>query len=163
MYCDYRDKDKQDICSIIGELAKQLLLQSSSVAEEVWSLFEKHTAISTEKAKQVLTHMLHSFDEVYLCIDALDECPPQVRRELLSFLVTLKGAGLRIFCTGRTHIVAEATGSLKPLGPEAMEIYAHEADVRLYLEEMISRDPHKGAMDEQLQEQITTALISHKL
>jgi hypothetical protein len=163
VYCDYRDKDKQDMCSIIGELAKQLLLQSSSVAEEVWSLFEKHTTITTENAKQALTHMLRSFDGVYLCIDALDECQPQVRRELLSFLVTLKGAGLRIFCTGRTHIMAEARTCLKTFGLETMEIYAHEADIRLHLEEMISRDPHKGAMDEQLQEQITTTLISHRL
>jgi hypothetical protein len=163
IYCDYRDKDKQDTCSMIGELAKQLLLQSSFVPEEVWSLSEKHTAITTEKARRVLTLLLRSFDRVYICVDALDECQPQYREEFLHFLVTLRGTGLRFFCTGRSHIVAQVTELFEPIGIKTMEICAHEADIKLYIEEKISKDRRKGAMDEQLKEQITKKLVSHKL
>jgi hypothetical protein len=148
---------------MIGELAKQLLLQSSPIPEEVWPLFEKHTAITTEKATQVLTLLLHNFDRIYICIDALDECDPQSREELLRFLATFKGTALRVFCTARFHVVAEVTEYFEPLGIKTVEICAHEADIKLYIEERISKDRRKDAMDEQLQEQITKKLVSHKL
>jgi hypothetical protein len=148
---------------MIGELAKQLLLQSSSIPEEVWSLFQKHAPITTEEAEQVLTLLLRSFDRIFICIDALDECEPHLRKELLRLLVTLKGTGLRVFCTSRSHVVAEVTEIFEPLGIKTVEICAHEADIRLYTEEKISRDRRKGAMDEQLREQIMTQLGSHKL
>jgi hypothetical protein len=163
LYCDYRDKDKQDTCSMIGELAKQLLLQLSSVPEEVWSLFEKHTAITTEKAKQVLDLLLRSFGKVYICVDALDECESRSRKDILRFLVHLNGTGLQIFCTGRSHIMTEAMEFLEPLGLRALEVCAYEADIRLYIEEKILEDGRKGAMDEQLQGQIMKKLVSHKL
>lgn len=164
IYCDYRDRDNQDMCSLIGELAKQLLLQVPSVPDEVWPLFQKHTAVSTNKAEEII-HLLqqHCFDRIYVCIDALDECQPNFRRDLLNFLTTLTKTTSRIFCTSRSNVVTEAKDVVGSLGLETIEISAHEADIRLYLEEHISRDRHKGAMDEQLQEAITRKLTSHKL
>jgi hypothetical protein len=148
---------------MLGELAKQILFQTRSIPEEVWAMFQKHTSITVEKAKQILTQLLSGFDQIYICIDSVDECQPQFREELLCFLATLKGTGIHIFCTGRSHIVTEVTAFLGPFNIKSMEICAQEADIRLYINEKISLDRHKGAMDEQLQEQITTKLVSHKL
>lgn len=151
------------MCSIIGELTKQLLLQAPSIPDEVWPLFQKHTAINKKTAQQIFTLLLNSFGSIYVCIDALDECQPQFREELIGFFTALKRTTLRIFCTGRPSITAEVTESLGPLGVKTVEICAHETDVRLYIEEKVSRDRHKKAMDEQLHGQITKELVPHKL
>jgi hypothetical protein len=160
IYCDYRDKDKQDTCSIIGELAKQLFLQSETVPDEVWRLFDKHTRITTENAQKIFTLLLRGFESIYICIDALDECEPQPRGALLRFLSTFDNGSLRIFCTSRTSIETEATELLGPLGTTTMQISAHEEDLRRHIEVQIAQDRHKKAMDERLQEEITEALLS---
>jgi hypothetical protein len=160
IYCDYRDKDKQDMCSIVSELAKQLLLQSSSIPDEIWALFETHTAITTERAQQIFTLLARRFESTYVCIDALDECKPEARSNLLRFLSTPTGAPLHIFCTGRTSVEAETTELLGPLRTKIRQIYAHEEDIRRYIEVEIAQDRHKKAMDAQLQEEITKELLS---
>lgn len=162
-YFDFQDTDKQDVCSVIGELSKQLLLQATSVPEEVWKLFRKHTAISTKEAQQIFTLLLSSFELTYLCLDALDECEPQSRKALLSFLGLLIGSKLRVFCTGRFSVKDQAKDLLRPFSPKVVEIFAHETDIRQYIEEEIAQDDHKDAMDEQLQEEITKQLVSQKL
>jgi hypothetical protein len=158
IYCDYRDKDKQDACSLIGELAKQLFLQSRTVPDEMWKLFDKHSTITMEQAKKIFTLLLRGFESTYICIDALDECDPHSRSALLGFLRSIDG--IRIFCTSRTSIEVEATELLGPLGTRSVQIFAHEADLRRHIEVQISQDRHKKAMDEQLQKDITEALLS---
>jgi hypothetical protein len=160
IYYDYRDKDKQDACSIIGELAKQLIIQSSSIPDEVWTLFDKYTRITMEKAKKIFTLLVRGFESTYICIDALDECEPQSRNTLLRFLSTLDGSFIRIFSTSRTSIETEATEILEPLGTKTMEIFAHEADLRKHIEMQIAQDRYKKAMDEQLQDEIIEELLS---
>jgi hypothetical protein len=160
VYCDYRDKAKQDMCSIIGELAKQLLLQSSSIPDEVWTLFEEHTKITAERAQQIFVMLARRFESTFICIDALDECEPRSRSDLFRFLSTSKEASLHIFCTGRTSVETEATELLGPLGTQIRQIFAHEEDLRRHIEAQIAQDCRKGAMDEQLQEDITKVLLS---
>jgi hypothetical protein len=158
VYCDYRDKAKQDICTIIGELAKQLLLQSSSIPDEVWALFQKHTKITTDRAQQIFSMLARRFESTVVCIDALDECEPQARSKLLQFL--RKEGSLHVFCTGRTSVETEAIEQLGPLGTQIKQIFAHEEDLRRHIEAEIAQDRRKKAMDEQLQEEITEALLS---
>jgi hypothetical protein len=56
---------------VIGELAKQLILQAPSVPPDVWSLFQKHSAISIDKAQQIFCLLLRSFDSIFIFLDAL--------------------------------------------------------------------------------------------
>lgn len=163
IYFDYRDKDKQNLGIVIGELTKQLLLQVPSVPDEVWRFYQKHTAVTAPTAKQIFSLLLPRFASVYVCIDALDECQPQFRGDLFQFLATSEHVNLRIFCTGRYSVAAETIKILRPLGLKTIDIRADRADIRLYIEQMISRDRHKGAMDDQLREQLTKELVSHDL
>jgi hypothetical protein len=57
-------------------------------------------------------------------------------------------------------VETEATELLGPLGTAKMQICAHEEDLRRHIEVHIAQDRHKKAMDEQLQEEITEALLS---
>jgi hypothetical protein len=160
IYLDFRDEDDQDVCAVLGELSKQLLLQASSVPNEVWTLFDENFKITIDKARRIFTLLLRSFDSTYICIDALDECKPQSQREILGFLGTFKDSSLRIFCTGRFSVQDEAMKQLRPFITETMEIFAHESDVRQYLEAKIAEDPYEEAMDEQLKDEITSQLVS---
>jgi hypothetical protein len=160
VYCDYRDKNKQDTCSLIGELAKQLLLQSSSVPDEAWALFEKHTTITMERTQQVFTVLARRFESTFVCIDALDECEPAARSNLLRFFSNTKETSLQIFYTGRTSVETEAKEYLGLLGIQITQISAHEEDLRRHIEAQIVQDRHKKAMDKQLLEEITVALLS---
>lgn len=160
VYCDYRDKDKQDTCSIIGDLAKQLLLQASPIPSDVWATFERHEAITTEKAKQIFTLLSRTFECTYVCIDALDELMHQPRFDLLRFLSTFRGDILRIFCTARISVESEVTNLLGPFGIKTLQIFAHEVDLRTHIKVKITRDRNRTAMDTRLQEDITKELIS---
>jgi hypothetical protein len=160
IYCDYRDKDKQNACNIICELAKQLLIQSPSVPEEIWTLFDKHVRTTMEKAQKIFTLLVRGFDSTNICIDALDECEPQSRGALLRFLSTFDDGSLHIFCTSRISVETEATELLGPLGTRVMQISAHEEDLRKHIEVQIAQDRHRKAMDEQLKADITEALLS---
>jgi hypothetical protein len=160
IYCDYRDKGKQDLCSIIGELAKQLFLQSRTPPDDIWRLFDKRTSINTENAQKIFTVLLRAFDSTFICIDALDECEPQSRGALLRFLGTFDDISLRVFCTSRTSVETETTELLRPLGTTTMQISAHEEDLRRHIEAQIAQNRHKKAMDEQIQEEITEILLS---
>jgi hypothetical protein len=159
IYCDYRDKDKQDACSIIGELAKQLFLQSRTVPDEMWMLFDKHSRITMEQAKKIFTLLLRGFESTFICIDALDECEPQSRSALLRFLAMLDQVSTSIFCTARTGVESEATKLLGPIGTKSVGIFAHEADLRRHIEVQIAQDRYNKAMDAQLQEEITKTLL----
>jgi hypothetical protein len=145
---------------MIGELAKQLFLQSSSIPDEVWTFFNKHIMISMEKAQKIFTLLLRGFESTYVCIDALDECEPQSRSTLLRFLRTFNDGSLRVFCTSRPSIEAEAIDLLGPLGAKTVEIFAHENDLRRHIHVKITQDRHNQAMDEELEEEITAELLS---
>jgi hypothetical protein len=145
---------------MIGELAKQLFIQSSSVPEELWTIFEKYSRINVEKAQQIFTLLSRRFESTYICIDALDECLPHTRSSLLRFFGTVQRSSLRIFCTGRTSVEAEVVELLEPLSTKTMEIYAHESDLRKHIEALVAVDRHKKAMDAQLLEEITKQLLS---
>jgi hypothetical protein len=160
IYCDYRDKGKQDVCSIIGELAKQLFLQSRTPSDEIWRLFDKRTSITKEKAQKIFTLLLRGFDSTFICIDALDECEPQSRGALLRFFGTFDDGTLHLFCTSRTSVESEATKLLKPLGTTTMQISAHDEDLRRHIAVQIAQVRHEKAMDMQLQEDITDELLS---
>lgn len=148
---------------MLGELAKQLLLQSSTIPDATWQLFEKRETLTTEIVKKIFTLLLPNFKSIYIFLDALDECLPHLREDLLCSLTSSRATTIRMFCTGRSSVAAEAKRHLGSLGFKTMEIYAHEADIRLHLKEQISRDRRKDAMDDQLQEQITNRLIRHRL
>jgi hypothetical protein len=95
IHCDYRDKDNQSAADIIGSFAKQLASQAHSIPVAVWELYEpkakQQETINLESAQKIVNLILLCFDCVYICVDALDECEPTPRRQLLDFLRTLGG------------------------------------------------------------------------
>jgi hypothetical protein len=163
-HCDYRDKDNQSAADIIGSFAKQLVSQAHSIPVPVWEFYEpkakQQETINLESAKEIVNLILPCFDCVYICVDALDECEPTPRRQLLNFLKTLTGTTLRLFLTGRPSVEDELASSLKTTPLSMIPIAASEEDIRLYLSEKFEQDRYPEAMGESLKAEISNKIVS---
>lgn len=162
-YCDYRDKDNQTTVNIIGSFAKQLLLQARSIPAAIWEIYKvkaaRHEAIDSETAETIFKLIIRCFDSLYICIDALDECQPEPRRQLLDFFKRLTETPRRLFLTGRLSVEDEVVSALGDIPMSTIPIVAHEEDIRLYLSEMSDQDSYPEAMDESLKNEIANRIV----
>ena len=158
-YCDFRDQQEQTTANIIGAILKQLVAR-----EEVLG----HMQTAFRKAKRelggrgprlpdmvrMLKQAIASLPQVFICIDALDECLPKNLPELLESLKDILQESLRtrIFVTGRPHVEAEVvryftTGVMVPISPSRHEI-------KRYLERKLDMDTMWDAMSDALRADI---------
>jgi hypothetical protein len=162
-YCDYRDKGYQSAADIIGSFAKQLISQSQSIPIAVWKVYRPKAgrleAINLESAKQIVNVILPCFDSVYICIDALDECQPETRRQLLGFLKTLMGTNIRLYLTGRSNVEGELLNAFKGISISTIPIVANDEDIRLYLAEKFEQDRYPEAMGDSLRAEVTNKIV----
>ena len=103
---------------------------------------------------EILKMTIASLPEVFICIDSLDECLPNNRRELLESLqgITQGSRTTRVFLSGRPHIRDE----IKRYLTEAimMKIIPTIGDIEIYLKMRLDRDPMPQAMDDNLRSKI---------
>lgn len=163
IYCDYRDQTNQTILGIIGSFAKQLLSQIRPIPPAVREVHEEMTkeqkSVNLESAEAIFKLVLQHFDSVYICVDALDECYLNTRKQLLQFLNRVTGTTLRLFVTSRPNIEPEVVRSLGNMLVSNMPIAANEEDIRLYLTQQFAEDHHPEAMDDTLRARITDMII----
>jgi len=157
-YCDFRNQDEQTAANIMGAILKQLVAR-----EEIL----EHVRAAHRKAKKELGQSLRLPDmvqmvkwavatlpQVFICIDALDECLPKHLLELLGSLkdILQESPRTRIFVTGRPHVEVEivkyfAAAIIVPISPGRHEI-------KRYLEKKLEMDTMCDAMSDNLRADI---------
>ena len=158
-YCDFRDQQQQTTTNIIGAILKQLVVRSR-VFEHVRKAFQRAKgevggrALRLPDMVQMLKQAVATLPQVFICIDALDECLP---KHLLELLVSLKdilkeSPTARIFLTGRPLVKGEVTryfttGVVIPISPKT-------DDIRRYLEKKLEMDTECDAMSDGLRKDI---------
>jgi hypothetical protein len=157
-YSDFRDQAIQTFEYMVRILTRQLLAQVNPVPENICK-FEEKSNITLEDVQTVFSALLGRFHVVYLCVDALDECEPKVRMQLLN-LVNNGPSNLRLFCTARRNVEPEVTEAIRKLSPKAVPMVAHKEDVRIYIAEKIAEDPDPCAMNHSLKEEIIAKIAS---
>ena len=102
----------------------------------------------------ILKKTIASLPRLFICVDALDECTPEHRRELIKSLreIVRESPGARVFLTGRPHIDDEIMRCFSkalriPLIPT-------HGDINSYLETRLDGDPDPNAMDYELRADI---------
>ena len=91
LYCDYLAQEEQSTTSILGAILKQLL-ERDGIPEPLRQVFHKEKrgfggrAVQLSDLVKILKTTIALLPEVFICIDALDECLPKNRRELLGSL-----------------------------------------------------------------------------
>jgi hypothetical protein len=122
LYCQYeRQKDQTPHSLLAAALRKLYDLHDTD-----------KTHHSFDEISSVLTEVIQSFPQVFLVVDALDECSEKSCRELLSNLRDLqtKTAGMKLLATSR-----HAVNFPRNFGEcDTLEIKANKSDVEAVLE-----------------------------
>ena len=113
-YFDFADLEEQSPAAILGSVLKQVVAGLNELPEAIVKAFRNREKViggqRLELAEIVeCLQNMSSSRPTFICIDALDECPPAHRVKLLDSLnqILQNSSGARIFLTGRPHILGE--------------------------------------------------------
>ena len=140
LYCEYERQEDQTAQQLFSAALRQLSEQSSQILESVTQLYQFSTAEkrkpSFDKIVSMFYDAIRSFPEVFIILDALDECSEETCRELLGTLSTLQNAtGLKLLVTSRRTV------EFWKFFPECgeLEVRAAEGDVKVVLDVQVER------------------------
>ncbi|TGO59440.1 hypothetical protein BOTNAR_0162g00220 [Botryotinia narcissicola] len=169
-YCDYKDTKTQDPLNILGSLVKQLVLADRRGFAELEACWVNScpdedigisNPISTEHLCELLRDISRYFDNVYLVVDALDECRDgslDIVR-LLTELNATKDSNIKIILASRLEpdIERYLVDFIK------LSIAAHRSDLELYVDSKIERrlrETQKVIWNQELREEIAQRLVN---
>ncbi|KAJ6579081.1 ankyrin repeat domain-containing protein [Mycena vulgaris] len=131
VYLNHKETETQTLPNLLGGLWKQVMLEKS-IPLAVETLYEYHHKRKTRphlnEFRKALNFSISQYAKVYLVIDALDECPEDVRHPFLEYLVTL-GPNVNIMMTSRPHMGLDSVFS----DLQSLEIRATDDDICKYL------------------------------
>lgn len=144
-YFSFGDVEKQKPEAMLRSAILQLV-QSQEISFESLQVSTEldRGQPTTERLLHLLRRILEALDQVFIIIDALDEC--QDRSELLANLETMvgwKSESLRVLCTSRRETDISATMDIIcPTGQMVcIESEIVEADIREYVRHRLAEDP----------------------
>jgi len=136
IYCNYKENGLQKIEYFVRTIVRQLVEQRPAITKEVRTLHGKYRGKGTSPSPGEYLGLLQALakgcSEVYIVIDALDECINEKGMLIWSGLLTkLKVSipNLRLLCTSR-HI-DDIRGSLA--GSIPIKIRPSDADIKTYV------------------------------
>jgi len=164
LYCDFLAQQEQTITNMMGAILKQLVGRED-IPRHVREAFQKGKrefggrGLLLADLMRMLRTAIASLPQVFICIDALDECLPKHLPELLESLrdIVRESPETRIFLTGRPHVTVTIqryfTGAVViPISPKI-------DDVRNYLEMRLDRDDEPEAMDDDLRGDVVKIIL----
>lgn len=142
LYNDYNQRASQTPQTLISCILEQALRRRhrSSLPEAITSLYAKHSQKGTrptlKQLSDVFTQIFSTCDNVFVVVDALDECFPS-DETALEFIDSVRklGNNIRLLVTSRHSTNFE--GYFRNWA--RIEIEAHGEDIRLYLETRIPK------------------------
>ena len=163
LYCDYNVQQKQTVINIIGAIVKQLVGRGG-IPKDIRDAFLAAKKVGGRRPlladlMRMLRIAIGSLPQVFVCIDALDECQPKDLPHLLESLrgIVRESPGMRIFLTGRPHIGDMIHRYFTK--PVTIPITPNEDDIRSYVNMKLDRDEVPEAMDNGLREEIVRIIV----
>ena len=137
VYCNHKESSAQSIEYFISAIVRQLVERRQTIPQEVRTLYEKHQGKETSptlgECLTVIQSLSKDCSEVYIVIDALDECIDKNGQMLWNELLDkLEDSvhNIRLLYTSR-HM-ENAEGVLK--NSTQIDIRASEADMKAYVQ-----------------------------
>jgi len=164
LYCDFLAQEEQTIASMMGAILKQLVGGGDIpiYLREAFQEGQKEIGgrgLLLSDLMRMLRTAIATLGQVFICIDALDECLPKNLPELLESLrdIVQESSKTRIFLTGRPHV----WGAIQRYFTEAVMIPVspNSDDIRSYLEMKLDRDDEPEAMDNDLRADIVNVIL----
>ena len=141
IYCVHNSPN-QTPSNFLGSLLQQLAMQSVVLLDDIKSCHKHHARYGTRPSLSEISRLLRSqvdkFDNVFIVIDALDECP-ELDQTRQAFLAEVRGLlpNIRLMATSRN--IPSIENIFKH--DTRLEIHAQDQDVRKFIEsQMEHRD-----------------------
>jgi len=164
LYCDYLSQQEQTTTNIMGALLKQLVGRGG-IPDHLRAAFQKAKKEFGGRGPRLadlmgmLKTVIASLPQVFICLDALDECMPKRFPEILESLrdILRESPGTRLFLTGRPHVKED----VQRYFPEAVviPINPNRNDIRSYIEMRLDRDSEPEAMSDDLRADIVRVVL----
>ena len=166
LYADYKDQTDQTLVHILGSFLHQFLTTTrepipDEIVDTLQDIQRQRAKFGAQDILSILTIWLHQLQRAFICIDAIDELQPRVRRQLLDKLKGLSTGNTRLFLTGRGHIRSEVQQYFQVAQRHIVEIRANHQDIQEFVKQQISEDNELGseAMDEVLEKEIVDTIV----
>jgi DNA-binding Xre family transcriptional regulator len=107
-YYNYQNTRLGEVSQVIAALIKQLCRKKDCIPQDLLKV--KHDALppSLIGTREQLVSLIEGLSQVFVVFDALDECPEQARKDILSFItsiVTVPGTCcVKVFVTSREEM-----------------------------------------------------------
>ena len=148
-YFDFNTTAKQELSHCLSSILAQLCSQIKSLPDQVSKLHErysrgKHQA-SVDEVKEMLFSAVESFADVFIVLDALDECSKNGEREqllaTLSEMMSQSCGNLHILVTSRREPDIEK-GLVLLLTHPAISVHGSELDldIKKYISWQLATD-----------------------
>jgi len=163
-YYDFASREAQSTTNMLGSLLKQLLSALGAIPGDIVGKFRGQKKAIGGRRLQLpdivkMCTTVTSLQRTFICVDALDECVPRHRLEVLGALgqILLGSPNTRIFMTGRSHIRGVVE---KELGGRttSVSIVSREDDIVTYLRAKLGNDTTPEAMDSSLENDIMKSI-----
>lgn len=143
--------------SVAIALLEQLYRQSPTLAQEVVQL-QQNVETDSPELREILPVLLavaRRFGRCFVVLDALDECAPEHKGDLATFLDYLSTSGCRILATSRPQP--------RPVFEECakVEVVADESDIGYMIAEYLQKDPSLPQFMKQAESKIRDHVMKH--
>jgi len=163
-YCDFVSQQGQTVDKIVGAILKQLVGRGE-IARSIREAFQKAKKEVGGRGPRLadlmgmLRTVIAALSQVFICIDALDECLPKCLPELLKSLrdIVREFPSTRIFLTGRPHVREDILRHLTKA--VVIPISPNTEDIRNYVEMRLGGDAEPEAMTDDLRADIVRIVL----
>jgi ankyrin repeat domain-containing protein 50 len=167
-YFDFNDTEKQEVSNFVSSLIAQLCSKVVDLPEQLKEL-HKRCNNGQEKAamhelKAALSGMVKDFEDVFIIVDALDECPKNgEREELLGLITEMKSwspSNLHLLATSRQE--PDIKEALTSLTNSAITIQGSEveSDIKLHIVRELATDPKLKNWSSDIKFEIESTLVA---
>ena len=144
IYCSYQSREVQSTTVLLGALLRQLVQARNVIPQSVLRLYEHHssrgTKPSSDEILDTLQHVIGDFSNVYVVVDALDECldAKNKRVQLLPTILDLqrKSEHLKLMLTSR--FIPEIEEEFEHA---RLEVRASDDDVKRFIQNQMPELP----------------------
>jgi len=174
-YFDFRDIGKQDASSLLSSLLIQLCRSSDEFSKILSSLYSTHGNGSRQPSEGGLMECLKAMltlpgqGELYIVVDALDECPnfsgfPTPREQVLVIvreLLALHLPHVHLCITSRPEVdIRDTLGALAVHNVSLHEQVGQNQDIFDYIKSVLSSDPRIRRWREEDKQLVMNTLMS---
>lgn len=169
VYCNHKDKLSQTIEYFVGAIVRQLVERKAVIPDYIRTLYENHRGKGTNPTLteylDLLRMLAKECSEVYIVIDALDECVEKGGQPIWSDLIIKLQASminLNLLYTSRDMEIRDTAGIFRD--STVIPIRAIETDIRTYAREQLQSKTvllQFCQQDPTLQENILQAVVSN--